>query len=127
MSNQFFEQPILNSPYAYPGRHWELDADGQPTNIITESRRKSAFITPVPKPKKRRRGDGQKQVDLMFAEPEGISTSEQQYDPKQCEWLAAQTGAKIAVIGTMAHAFPDTETFIKFSEHNVNALLEAVK
>ena len=81
MSNQFFEQPILNSPYAYPGRHWELDADGQPTNIITESRRKSAFITPVPKPKKRRRGDGQKQVDLVFPEPEGISTSEQQYDP----------------------------------------------
>jgi ABC-type Zn uptake system ZnuABC Zn-binding protein ZnuA len=52
---------------------------------------------------------------------------EQQYDPKQCEWLAAQTGAKIAVIGTMAHAFPDTETFIKFSGHNINALLEAVK
>ena len=52
MSNSFFEQPILNSPYAYPGRHWELDADGQPTNNIAESRRKSAFITPVPKPKK---------------------------------------------------------------------------
>ena len=81
MGTQFFEQPILNSPYAYPGRHWELDADGQPTNIITESRRKSAFITPVPKPKKRRRGDGQKQVDLVFPEPEGISTAEQQYDP----------------------------------------------
>jgi len=32
MSEQFFEKPILNSPYEYPGRHWELDADGQPTN-----------------------------------------------------------------------------------------------
>jgi type III restriction enzyme len=81
MPNQFFEQPILNSPYAYPGRHWELDADGQPTNLITESRRKSAFITPVPKPRKRRRGDGKKQVELVFQEPEGISTPEQQYDP----------------------------------------------
>ena len=30
MDNSFFERPILNSPYAYPGRHWELDADGQP-------------------------------------------------------------------------------------------------
>jgi|SRR6266850_1234973 len=44
MSNLFFERPILNSPYAYPGRHWELDADGQPTNKIIDSRRKSAFI-----------------------------------------------------------------------------------
>ncbi|HUD45792.1 MAG TPA: DEAD/DEAH box helicase family protein [Candidatus Baltobacteraceae bacterium] len=81
MPNQFFEQPILNSPYAYPGRHWELDADGQPTNIIVESRRKSAFITPVPKPKKRRLGDAKKQVELVFQEGEGISTAEQQYDP----------------------------------------------
>ena len=25
MSPHFFERPILNSPYAYPARHWELD------------------------------------------------------------------------------------------------------
>ena len=25
MDTQFFEKPILNSPYAYPARHWELD------------------------------------------------------------------------------------------------------
>ena len=81
MPSDFFEQPILNSPYAYPGRHWELDEDGQPTNKIVESRRRSAFITPVPKPKKRRRGDGKKQTELVFQEPEGISTPEQQYDP----------------------------------------------
>jgi adenine-specific DNA-methyltransferase len=29
MSNPFFDQPILNSPYAYPSRHWELDESGQ--------------------------------------------------------------------------------------------------
>ena len=29
MVETFFERPILNSPYAYPGRHWELDAEGQ--------------------------------------------------------------------------------------------------
>ena len=28
MDSSFFEQPILNSPYEYPGRHWELDDDG---------------------------------------------------------------------------------------------------
>jgi type III restriction enzyme len=81
MSAQFFEQPILNPPYAYPGRHWELDDDGQPTNKIIELRRLSAFITPVPKPKKRRRPDATKQSELLFKEPEGISTTEQQYDP----------------------------------------------
>ncbi len=32
MTEQFFERPILNSPYHYPGRHWELDEDGQPTD-----------------------------------------------------------------------------------------------
>ena len=31
MNNQFFEQPVLNSPYTYPARHWELDTQGQPT------------------------------------------------------------------------------------------------
>jgi len=39
MSNPFFDQPILNSPYARPTRHWELDGSGQPTQIIKESRR----------------------------------------------------------------------------------------
>jgi type III restriction enzyme len=81
MPNQFFEQPILNSPYAYPGRHWELDADGQPTNSILESLRRSAFVTPVPKPRKRRRADATKQSELLFKDDEGISTPQQQYDP----------------------------------------------
>lgn len=54
MSEQFFEKPILNSPNAYPGRHWELDTDGQPTNRILENRRRSDLITPVPKTKKQR-------------------------------------------------------------------------
>ena len=50
----FFEQPILNSPYEYPFRHWELDPSGQPTNRILPERRKVAFITPIPKPKKQK-------------------------------------------------------------------------
>jgi hypothetical protein len=32
MDESFFERPILNSPYAFPARHWELDSEGQPTN-----------------------------------------------------------------------------------------------
>ena len=51
---------------------------------------------------------------------------EQQYEAKTVEWLANETGAKIAVIGTMANAFPGADTFEKFSEHNIKALLQAV-
>ena len=44
MPNPFFEQPILNSPYGLPQRHWELDGEGQPTQRIIEERRKAEFI-----------------------------------------------------------------------------------
>ncbi len=77
-SNPFFDHPILNSPYAYPAKHWELDKDGQPTQRVAEGRRKAAFITPIPKPKKRS-GKGQK--DLVFDEGKGLSSKTQQYDP----------------------------------------------
>lgn len=61
----FFKHPILNSPYAYPSRHWELDADGQPTNKIIETRRKSDLITQVPKAKKQRTiSQDQQNLDL---------------------------------------------------------------
>ena len=54
MDNPFFERPILNSPYEYPSRHWELDESGQPTQKIIEARRRADFITPIPKPRKRK-------------------------------------------------------------------------
>ena len=54
MENPFFDHPILNSPYEYPARHWELDDQGQPTQQIIENRRRAEFITPIPKPKKRK-------------------------------------------------------------------------
>jgi type III restriction enzyme len=79
MVESFFERPIQNSPYAYPGRHWELDADGQPTNRIVETRRRSELITPVPKPQKRRRSAGQGELGLGAGD--GVSTLEQEYNP----------------------------------------------
>jgi type III restriction enzyme len=79
MENQFFEHPILNSPYEYPARHWELDAQGQPTQQIVESRRRAEFITPIPKPRKRKKPSTQE--SLVFNEGVGLSTAEQQYDP----------------------------------------------
>lgn len=79
MENIFFEKPILNSPYEYPTRHWELDAQGQPTQQIKEKRRRAEYITPIPKPKKRRGSASQQ--DIIFDEGKGLSSQEQQYDP----------------------------------------------
>ena len=61
-----------------PARHWELDGDGQPTQKVLETRRRVSFITPIPKPKKRKAGA---QQALVFDEGKGLSTKEQQYDP----------------------------------------------
>jgi len=79
MNNRFFEKPILNSPYEYPVRHWELDKEGQPTQEIVESRRRAQFITPIPKPKKRKGAAAQQQ--MVFDEGAGLSSTAQQYDP----------------------------------------------
>ena len=78
-TTQFFERPILNSPYAYPSQHWELDADGQPTNQLIGTRRSAEFITPIPKPKKRRQAQEVQQTLALF-DTEGISVGSQQYD-----------------------------------------------
>lgn len=79
MSNPFFDHPILNSPYACPSQHWELDDEGQPTQQIIETRRRAKFITPIPKPKKRK--GAAKQEGFVFEDDAGLSTKEQQYDP----------------------------------------------
>jgi type III restriction enzyme len=63
LSQTFFEKPILNSPYAYPGQHWEL----------------SDFYSPVPKPKKQRQNS--KQSSLTFQDAQGITSDEQEYNP----------------------------------------------
>src|SRR6202521_4362674 len=78
MSNPFFDHPILNSPYEYPMRHWELDEAGQPTQKVIERRRSAKFITPIPKPKKHKAAA---QPAFVFDEGKGLSTKEQQYDP----------------------------------------------
>jgi len=76
MTNAFFDRPILNSPYEHPARHWELD-HGQPTQQIIEMRRPAEYITPLPKPKKRK---GQaEQASLLIDDDLGLSTQAQEY------------------------------------------------
>ena len=79
MDNRFFEKPVINSPYEYPKRHWELDSQGQPTQQIIQRRRRAEFITPIPKPRKRKGAAEQRQ--FVFDEGKGLSTEKQQYDP----------------------------------------------
>lgn len=83
MTDAFFTHPILNSPYAPPTRHWELDETGQPTQKVVDSRRRAEFITPIPKPKKIK-GRGE-QAALMFnAEARDLTEAgKQQYDHTQ--------------------------------------------
>jgi type III restriction enzyme len=52
--------PILNSPYAPPERHFELGPDG-PTGAIIDGRRPSESFIPVPRPKK---GSAQQALDF---------------------------------------------------------------
>ena len=77
--NPFFDRPILNSPYEYPKRYWELDDDGQPTQRVLELRRPASFITPIPKAKTQK-GTPVEQA-FVFDEGKGLSTEGQQYDP----------------------------------------------
>jgi type III restriction enzyme len=74
----FFTRPILNSPYEYPSRHWELDGERMPTNRIVDRRRPVQLITPIPKPKRAGRG---RQRELILDEGHGLSTEAQRYDP----------------------------------------------
>ena len=83
----FFEQPILNSPYAAPTRHHQLGADGRPLEQPpVEGRRPSELISPVPpsrrQGKKANRGLAARtaatQADL-FAEQEGADEQGQAY------------------------------------------------
>jgi type III restriction enzyme len=76
MTTHFFDQPILNSPYQSPSRHWELDDHGQPTDQVAEGRRKASFVTPIPKPKKQSQG----QIAIALDEGKGLSTESQRYD-----------------------------------------------
>ena len=77
MTDPFFERPVLNNPYERPDRHWELDETGQPTQKIIESRRQAEFITPIPKPRKRK---GSAQQMVFDEKAQKLGSDGQQYD-----------------------------------------------
>ena len=74
MPPTFSEQPILNSPYEYPAKHWILGKDGVPTDEIVPQRRVAEPIVPVPPP---RRSNQQSNMQLGETIP---SDEGQEYD-----------------------------------------------
>lgn len=67
-ATNFFENPILNSPYERPEQHWELDAvTGHPTGQAIGKRRLSESITPIPKSRKQRQKTAQASLDLEYS------------------------------------------------------------
>ena len=79
MADSFFTQPIVNSPYEYPTRHWELDAEGQPTHRLIDRRRRAEFVTPIPKARTRKAPGVQDALE--FGDRTGVATKAQGYDP----------------------------------------------
>src|SRR5437868_10626311 len=52
MADTVIENPILNSPYSEPDRHFRFDEDGI-TNEVASGRRRSSYFVPIPPPKKK--------------------------------------------------------------------------
>ena len=78
VATTFHRNPILNSPYEVPTRHWVLDEGRQPTDTIGDGRRQVSFISPIPKPRKAGRGtQGQFVLDANSAV---LETAKQQYE-----------------------------------------------
>ncbi len=66
------DNPILNSPFREPTRHFRFDEDGITSEIVDERRRSTYFI-PIPQPKSKvAKGVPQEQLPLP-----GNWTSEQ--------------------------------------------------
>jgi type III restriction enzyme len=116
MSNPFFDHPILNSPYEYPKRYWELDEQGQPTQQIIERRRRAEFITPIPKPRKRRGSADQQQI--IFDEGKGLSTQEQQYDITAIINRVRQEVDQWRSLPTPAQVTPETARLLEHWRHH---------
>ena len=55
MSQVVIENPIINSPYREPDRHFKFDNEGI-TNEVESGRRRSSYFIPIAKPRSRKAG-----------------------------------------------------------------------
>ena len=73
----FFDNPIINSPYDAPNRHWEL-MDNVPTNRIVEQRRKAEYITPIARVKRNHASVAQGAFDFGDSDDIAIDADDKQ-------------------------------------------------
>ena len=64
-------------------------------------------------------------VREMKAQGVRLLVREQHFEAKTPQWLADQTGAKIAVIGVMGNSMPQTKTWVELTDKNLKDLVEA--
>ena len=57
MKQVVIENPVINSPFEEPKRHFLFSEEGI-TNEIVEARRESSYFIPIPKPKKKGKQKG---------------------------------------------------------------------
>jgi len=57
MPDVVIENPILNSPFGEPARHFRFSDEGI-TNEILEARRVSSYFIPIARPKKKSKAAG---------------------------------------------------------------------
>ena len=116
-ATNFHRNPILNSPYEVPARHWVLDESRQPTDKIGESRRGVSFISPIPKPRKAGR---EAQTELPFdADSEALATDNQQYElTALIDSLRQQLAAWRALPETNWRVTPETGRLLKHWRHH---------
>ena len=122
----FFEQPILNSPYEYPSRHWELDASGQPTNRILPERRKVAFITPIIAWQTINAAGGISPLPVIGATPEVARLARALVDAKAVPERAAQDAVHIAIAAVHRVPFLVTWNFRHIANAAARPRIEAV-
>lgn len=65
------DNPILNSPFEVPSRHWALDDAGKPTGEVIRGRRRSEYIVPIATSKRKSGG----QEELIFSDVEGRTST----------------------------------------------------
>ena len=66
-------------------------------------------------------------VSLMKKDNVKLILREVQYSQETADWLAQETGAKVATVATMGGAFPDSGTYFGMIDHNIHSILEALR
>ena len=68
VSTPVINNPILNTPFAEPSRHWVLDESGIPTGFPADGRRRSEFVVPVPPPKHKVKAQGTLELEDEYGQ-----------------------------------------------------------